>query len=159
MDLVRYVLNSLLKPRLFEHFWTRNGTRVGEEGAFGWSTLLEAEENWWRVVNAVALLNGEEGGWTGWPEPLAKNKIGDRNPDCETNVNMEVEDIQPEWEDEDTNVDDDNEVLPRKQGIDIDSQTKSYQEIIVISGWLYVQNLEPESCVLMLKLMYTFWEL
>lgn len=74
-------------------------------------------------------------------------------------MNMEVEDIQPEWEDEDTNVDDDNEVLPRKQGIDIDSQTKSYQEIIVISGWLYVQNLEPESCVLMLKLMYTFWEL
>ncbi|EXB80264.1 hypothetical protein L484_025118 [Morus notabilis] len=127
------LLTEQSKQRLFEHFWNSNGPRVGEEGAFGWSTWLEKEEeNRQRVIKEEASLDAEKGGWTGWSEPLAKNKIGDADPDNEANHDMEVEELQPDLE-EDMKEEDDTEALLKKLGIDIDAASSS--EVTDISTW------------------------
>lgn len=127
------LLTEQSKHRLFEHFWNSNGARVGEEGAFGWSTWLEKEEeNRQRVIKEEASLDAEKGGWTGWSEPLAKNKIGDADPDNEANHDMEVEELQPDSE-EDMKEEDDTEALLKKLGIDIDAASSS--EVTDTSTW------------------------
>lgn len=67
------VLSEHSKRRLFEHFWSSNGARIGEDGALGWSTWLEKEEEErQRLIHEEASSIVEEGGWTGWFEPLSK---------------------------------------------------------------------------------------
>ncbi|KAL6583693.1 hypothetical protein OROMI_002982 [Orobanche minor] len=67
------VTSEQSKRRLFEHFWSSNGARVGEDGAVGWSTWLEKEEEQrQRLMSEEASSTVEEGGWTGWFEPLSK---------------------------------------------------------------------------------------
>ncbi|KAL5545147.1 hypothetical protein UlMin_008931 [Ulmus minor] len=121
------LLTEQSKQRLFEHFWNSDGARVGEEGALGWCTWLEKEEeNRQRIIREEATADAEEeGGWTGWSEPLAKNKISGGNPENQPNIDMEVEEMQTELEaaeaDNDSNQEDDNEALLKKLGIDVDA--------------------------------------
>lgn len=69
------VLSEQSKQRLFEHFWSSNGARIGEDGALGWSTWLEKEEEQrQRLINEEASKVPEEGGWSGWFEPLSKSQ-------------------------------------------------------------------------------------
>lgn len=115
------LLTEQSKQRLFEHFWDSDGARVGEEGAFGWSTWLEKEEeNRQRVIKEEASINVEEGGWTGWSEPFAKHKMLGRNPDDEAKDDKALEELQLDLKDEDINQEDDTEVLLKKLGIDVD---------------------------------------
>lgn len=68
-------LSEQSKRRLFEHFWGSNGARIGEDGALGWSTWLEKEEEQrQRLASEEASNVVEEGGWTGWFEPLSKTQ-------------------------------------------------------------------------------------
>lgn len=68
-------LSEQSKRRLFEHFWNSNGARIGEDGALGWSNWLgKEEEERQKLVSEDLSQNVEEGGWTGWSEPLSKTK-------------------------------------------------------------------------------------
>ena len=122
------------KQRLFEYFWNSDGARVGEEGAFGWSTWLEKEEeNRQRVIKEEASSDVEVGGWTGWSEPFPKNKMSGGNLDNEARDHMEVEELQSELEDEDIKQEDDTEVLLKKLGIDVD--VASSGEVKDVKTW------------------------
>ncbi|RAL46346.1 hypothetical protein DM860_015339 [Cuscuta australis] len=69
------LLSKHSKQRLFEHFWSSSGTRVGEDNALGWSTWLEKEEEHrQRASNEQSSCEVDEGGWTGWSEPLLNLK-------------------------------------------------------------------------------------
>ena len=129
------LLTEQSKQRLFQHFWDSDGARVGEDGAFGWSTWLEKEEeNRQRVIKEEASTDAEEeGGWTGWSEPFAKNTISGGNPDDVTKDDIVSEELQSELDDEDTNLEDDTEVLLKKLGIDID--VASSDEVKDVSTW------------------------
>lgn len=130
------LLTEQSKQRLFEHFWNSDGSRVGEEGAFGWSTWLEKEEEYrQRVIKEEESMDGDKGGWTGWSEPLAKKTISDGNLDDEANNDMEGEELQPELEDEDMEgEEDDTEALLKKLGIDVDAASSG--EIKDTSTWI-----------------------
>ncbi|XP_062093222.1 uncharacterized protein LOC133798764 isoform X2 [Humulus lupulus] len=129
------LLTEQSKQRLFQHFWDSDGARVGEDGAFGWSTWLEKEEeNRQRVLKEEASTDvEEEGGWTGWSEPFAKNKISGGNSDSVAKDDIVGEELQSELEDEDTKLEDDTEVLLKKLGIDID--VASSDEVKDVSTW------------------------
>ncbi|XP_060964582.1 uncharacterized protein LOC133033621 isoform X2 [Cannabis sativa] len=129
------LLTEQSKQRLFQHFWDSDGARVGEDGAFGWSTWLEKEEeNRQRILKEEASTYvEEEGGWTGWSEPFAKNKISGGNPDNVTKDDIKGEEPQSELEDEDINLEDDTEVLLKKLGIDVD--VASSDEVKDVSTW------------------------
>ncbi|KAI9087387.1 hypothetical protein K1719_030707 [Acacia pycnantha] len=115
-------LTEQSKQRLFEHFWNSEGERVGEEGALGWSTWLEREEETrQKVMKEDNSHKDEEGGWTGWSEPLSKVKEGIAQDDIEPNNNLISEDVQDEDENEDEAIkeEDDTEDLLKLLGIDV----------------------------------------
>ena len=136
------MLTEQSKQRLFQHFWDSDGARVGEEGASGWSTWLEKEEeNRQRVIEEEASLDAaEEGGWTGWSEPFPKNKMSEGNYDNEANNAMEVDQLQSELEDEDVKEEDDTEALLKKLGIDVDAASSG--EVKDTSTWIRWSNEE-----------------
>ncbi|KAK9278602.1 hypothetical protein L1049_028175 [Liquidambar formosana] len=109
------------KQRLFEHFWNSDGARVGEEGALGWSTWLEKEEeNRQKVIKEEeASHENEKGGWTGWSEPLSKRKDV-RSPENVDDV--AVEEFEEKLETEDIKPEDDTEALLKMLGIDVDAE-------------------------------------
>lgn len=108
------------KQRLFEHFWSSGGARVGEEGAIGWSTWLEKEEeDRQRIIKEETSQDNEKGGWTGWFEPLSKHKETDKP--LEGVPDAAVEDVEEDGEPEDTNQEDDTETLLKMLGIDVNT--------------------------------------
>lgn len=69
------VLSEQSKQRLFQHFWSSNGARIGEDGALGWLTWLEKEEEQrQRLMSEEASDAVDEGGWTGWFDPSSETK-------------------------------------------------------------------------------------
>ncbi|KAM1938381.1 hypothetical protein FF1_015989 [Malus domestica] len=114
------LLTEQSKQILFEHFWNSDGARVGEEGALGWSTWLEKEEENRQRVIREETAHDDEGGWTGWSEPLAKNKENSIETEKESESNVVVEEFQEELEDEDVKQEEDTEALLKMLGIDVD---------------------------------------
>lgn len=116
------LLTEQSKQRLFEHFWNSDGARVGEEGALGWSTWLEREEETrQRVMKEELSQENEGGGWTGWSGPLSKDKEGISNVKDEANNDLVLEDIQDEDEHKDVEPEVDTESLMKMLGIDVNS--------------------------------------
>ncbi|XP_015966836.1 uncharacterized protein LOC107490577 isoform X1 [Arachis duranensis] len=110
------------KQRLFEYFWNSGGARVGEEGALGWSTWLEKEEETrQRIVKEELSRENEGGGWTGWSEPLSKDKEVAAKVEDEVNDDLVMEDNEDEDEDEDVEPEVDNETLMKMLGIDVNA--------------------------------------
>ncbi|GMH12003.1 hypothetical protein Nepgr_013844 [Nepenthes gracilis] len=113
-------LTDQSKRRLFEHFWNSDGARVGEDGALGWSTWLEKEEEYRQeVIHEMPVEKDEEGGWTGWFVPSTKSKENSANSESIPDDSVVLEEITEEAENEDVNQEDDN-VLLKMLGIDID---------------------------------------
>ncbi|KAH1207217.1 Protein NRDE2 [Glycine max] len=114
------LLTEQSKHRLFEHFWNSGGARVGEEGALGWSTWLEKEEETrQRVMNEELSRENEGGGWTGWSEPWSKDNEGIANVEHETMNDVVMEDIQDEEEYTEVEPEVDTEDLLKMLGIDM----------------------------------------
>ncbi|KAI6694322.1 hypothetical protein NL676_022032 [Syzygium grande] len=108
------------KQRLFEHFWSSGGARVGGEGSIGWSTWLEnEEEDRQRIIKEETWQDTGKGGWTGWFEPLSKHKETDKP--SEGVPDAAVEDVGEDGEPEDTNQDNNTEILLKMLGIDVDT--------------------------------------
>ncbi|KAL5749247.1 hypothetical protein ACOSP7_023850 [Xanthoceras sorbifolium] len=116
------LLTEQSKQRLFEHFWNSDGARVGEEGALGWSKWLEKEEeNRQKVMNEEMAQSNDEGGWTGWSEPISKSKDHGKNSEDVVNDNVVDKEIEEEINNEDTKQEDDTETLLKLLGINVDA--------------------------------------
>ncbi|KAL8464762.1 hypothetical protein ACS0TY_034316 [Phlomoides rotata] len=107
------------KQRLFEHFWSSNGPRIGEDGALGWSTWLEKEEEQRQrlVREEAAATAAEEGGWTGWFNPLSQN-IGIEMPEDTIERDGVVEELNDGSDSNNDEQKDDIESLLKALGID-----------------------------------------
>ncbi|KAK4567400.1 hypothetical protein RGQ29_003261 [Quercus rubra] len=129
------LLTEQSRRRLFEHFWNSDGARVGEEDALGWSTWLEREEeNRQKVIkDEETARDNEKGGWTGWSEPLFKDQDGSRNSINAANNNLDVGELQEEFEDEDVKQEDETEALLKKLGIDVEAEASC--EVKETSTW------------------------
>ncbi|KAK3003604.1 hypothetical protein RJ639_019157, partial [Escallonia herrerae] len=111
------LLTEQSKRRLFEYFWNSNGARVGEDGALGWSTWLEKDEEHRQMVIDEESSHSEEGGWTGWSEPLyTSNDVG-VDPETVLDNNASVEELDDESETRDYESRDDTEALLKMLGI------------------------------------------
>ncbi|KAF8014577.1 hypothetical protein BT93_H0410 [Corymbia citriodora subsp. variegata] len=123
------------KQRLFEHFWSSGGARVGEEGAIGWSMWLEKEEeDKQRIIKEEVSQDNEKGGWTGWFQPLSKHKEADKP--SEEVPDAAVEDVEEDGEPEDTNQEDDTETLLKMLGIDVDTgPSDNVQDVSTWTRW------------------------
>ncbi|KAE8678347.1 hypothetical protein F3Y22_tig00111427pilonHSYRG00550 [Hibiscus syriacus] len=116
------LLKEHSKHRLFEHFWDSDGARVGEEGALGWSIWLEKEEeNRQRVMKEESSDKNDEGGWTGWSEPLSKCKEKSTSLENVAHDDAIAEDFHEKVENEDIEQEDDTEALLKQLGIDVDA--------------------------------------
>ncbi|KAK2655649.1 hypothetical protein Ddye_008701 [Dipteronia dyeriana] len=116
------LLTEQSKQRLFEHFWNSDGARVGEEGALGWSIWLEKEEeSRHKVINEEMAQGNDEGGWTGWSEPISKSKDNVKNSEDVVNDIVVGKEIDEEIGNEDTKQEDDTEALLKLLGIDVDA--------------------------------------
>ena len=116
------LLNEHSKQRLFKHFWDSDGARVGEEGALGWCMWLEKEEeNRQRVMKEESLDKNDEGGWTGWSEPLSKCKATSTNLENVAHYDVTDEEFNVEIENENIEQEDDTEALLKQLGIDVDA--------------------------------------
>lgn len=112
-------LTELSKKRLFEHFWNSNGARIGEDGALGWCTWLEKEEeNRQKLMREMSVKDDEQGGWSGWFVPPTKGK--ENSPNLEEDVIME-ETEEPKDE-MDAKQEEDDTALLRMLGIDVDAE-------------------------------------
>lgn len=112
------VLSEQSKQRLFEHFWSSNGARIGEDGALGWSTWLEKEEEQrQRLISEEASSVVEEGGWTGWFEPLSKTEEIEM-PESTTERDVVDEEFNDGSDTNDVEQKDDIESLLKALGID-----------------------------------------
>ncbi|XP_051123213.1 uncharacterized protein LOC127246064 [Andrographis paniculata] len=106
------------KQRLFEHFWSSDGARIGEDGALGWSTWLEKEEEQrQRLINEEASNIVEEEGWTGWYDPSSKTKEIEM-PEHITEGDLVPEKFDDELEANGIEPKDDVETLLKALGID-----------------------------------------
>lgn len=108
------VLSEQNKQRLFQHFWSSNGARVGEDGALGWLTWLEKEEEQrQRLISEEAPDEVEEGGWTGWFNPSSETK------------ESEIPGITPEGQVVDEDLNDGSDSNDAEQKDDIESLLKA----------------------------------
>lgn len=129
------LLTEQSKHRLFEHFWNSDGARVGEEGALGWSTWLEKEEETrQQVMNEELSRENEGGGWTGWSEPRYKDNEGLVNVENEANNDLVMGDNQDEEEYEEVEPEVDTENLLKMIGIDINAEDGG--EVNDVSTWV-----------------------
>ncbi|KAF9625216.1 hypothetical protein IFM89_020802 [Coptis chinensis] len=118
------LLTEQSKLRLFEHFWNENGSRVGEDGALGWSVWLEKEEENRQKVIIEDSIQESQGGWTGWSEPpLVKDETGRKAEGLMDGVAV-GNGVEENLEDEAIQQDDDVELLLRKMGIDVDKEAE-----------------------------------
>ncbi|XP_042501686.1 nuclear exosome regulator NRDE2 [Macadamia integrifolia] len=116
------LLTEQSKQRLSEHFWNSEGARLGEEGALGWSTWLEKEEeNRQKIIAEESAQENEGGGWTGWSEPLSRNNVTSKDSDDFVEDAVGVNDAGEEFETEDVKLEDDIEDLLKKLGIDVET--------------------------------------
>ncbi|XP_052722907.1 uncharacterized protein LOC108345693 isoform X3 [Vigna angularis] len=116
------LLTEQHKHRLFKDFWKSGGARVGEEGALGWSTWLEKEEETrLKVINEELVRESDEGGWTGWSEPRFKDNEDVTMVENEDNNDMVMEDTQDEEEYNEVETEVDTENLLKMLGIDINN--------------------------------------
>ncbi|XP_010487670.1 PREDICTED: protein NRDE2 homolog isoform X2 [Camelina sativa] len=129
------LLTEQSKLRLFEHFWSSNGARVGEEGAFGWSLWLEKEEeNRHKILKEESSDDNEVGGWTGWTE-----QVSGRNKDSIASANTVEDDVvreglDEEMEDENSKPEDDTEAMLKLLGIDVNAAASD--EVKDTSTWI-----------------------
>ncbi|KAL2930512.1 Protein NRDE2-like protein [Bienertia sinuspersici] len=124
-------LTEQSKKRLFEHFWNSNGARVGEDGAIGWSSWLEKEEeNRQNLMQEMPVKEDKEGGWTGWFVPLSKDK--EHIPNLEEHVITDV--VMEEMEEQDVKKDEDDAALLRMLGIDVDAEAS--REVHDTTTWV-----------------------
>ncbi|XP_014514785.1 protein NRDE2 homolog isoform X2 [Vigna radiata var. radiata] len=114
------LLTEQRKHRLFKDFWNSGGARVGEEGALGWSTWLEKEEETrQKVINEELVRESDGGGWTGWSEPRSKDNEDVTIVENEDNNDVVMEDAQDEEEYNEVETEVDTENLLKMLGIDI----------------------------------------
>ncbi|KAJ4959907.1 hypothetical protein NE237_019817 [Protea cynaroides] len=117
------LLTQQSKQRLFEHFWNSEGAaRLGEEGALGWSTWLEKEEDNRKKIIAEDSAQENEGGWTGWSQPLSRDNVTSKDSEDFVEDAVGVQDAGEEFETEDVKQEDDIEDLLKKLGIDVDAE-------------------------------------
>ncbi|XP_019179398.1 PREDICTED: protein NRDE2 homolog isoform X2 [Ipomoea nil] len=112
------LLSKNSKQRLFEHFWSSNGARVGEDGALGWSTWLEKEEEQRQRAVEESSTNVDEGGWTGWSEPLSKIKEINEVSEKVIDSDGVLEELEDGAEMQEADEKDDTEALLKMLGID-----------------------------------------
>lgn len=124
-------LGEQSKLRLFEYFWNSNGARVGEDGALGWSTWLEKEEEQKQKVVNEESKEMDEGGWTGWSEPLSKNKNLGGSPENIADYTNNVEDFDDELGVTDVEPEKDTATLLKMLGI----EAKAVEEIKDSATW------------------------
>ncbi|KAK4750974.1 hypothetical protein SAY87_004456 [Trapa incisa] len=128
-------LTEQSKQRLFEHFWNGGGARVGEEGALGWSTWLEKEEEErQRAIKEEFARDDEKGGWTGWSEPMFKNVKTNKVAEDVHDTFPEEFKEEVEVETEDLKQEDDTEALLKILGIDVDAEPNG--EVKDTSTWV-----------------------
>ncbi|KAL3628942.1 hypothetical protein CASFOL_027988 [Castilleja foliolosa] len=113
------VTSEQSKRRLFEHFWSSSGARIGEDGGLGWSTWLEKEEEErQRLINEEASSTvEEEGGWTGWFQPPSKNEEIEMEENT-TDNDAGIEELNDGLDEKDVEEKDDVESLLKALGID-----------------------------------------
>ncbi|CAN8258973.1 unnamed protein product [Cochlearia groenlandica] len=129
------MLTEQSKLRLFEHFWSSNAARVGEEGAFGWSLWLEKEEeNRQKMLKEESSNDSEAGGWTGWTEQFSGIK-GDSIASANTGEgDVDREGLDEEMEEEDSKPEDDTEAMLKLLGIDVNAAASD--EVKDTSTWV-----------------------
>ncbi|AEE75998.1 hypothetical protein AT3G17712 [Arabidopsis thaliana] len=129
------LLTEQSKLRLFEHFWSSNGARVGEEGAFGWLLWLEKEEeNRQKILKEESSDDNEVGGWTGWTEQVS-GRNGDDLASANTGeVDVDRKGLDEEMEDENSKPEDDTEAMLKLLGIDVN--TAASDEVKDTSTWV-----------------------
>ncbi|XP_010276297.1 PREDICTED: protein NRDE2 homolog [Nelumbo nucifera] len=126
------LLTEQSKQRLFEHFWSSNDARIGEDEALGWSTWLEKEEeNRQKIIEDSS--QEKEGGWTGWSLPSPRNNEISTDPDDLNNDVIAAEEVGDDFETEDVKEEDEIEALLKKLGIDVDAEAES--EVKDASTW------------------------
>lgn len=111
------LLSSNSKLKLFEHFWKSGGARLGEDGALGWSTWLEKEEQSRQDTVSEQIMEESEGGWSGWVDPFPKKSATKEE-------NTQASDVESGEDNPDNGgipLDEDVEALLKKLGIDVDS--------------------------------------
>ncbi|KAH0927048.1 hypothetical protein HID58_019304 [Brassica napus] len=130
------LLSEQSKLRLFEHFWSSNGARVGEEGAFGWSLWLEKEEEQrQKMLKEESSDDNDVGGWTGWTEQLSDRKEDSSIASANTGEgDVNREGLDEEMEDENGMPEDDTEAMLKLLGIDVDAAASD--EIKDTSTWV-----------------------
>ncbi|XP_028091516.1 protein NRDE2 homolog [Camellia sinensis] len=120
------LLTGQSKHRLFEHFWNSNGARIGEDGALGWTTWLgKEEEERQKVISEESSNENEDGGWTGWSQPLSKSKDVSANPENIVDDDVALEEFDEELETRTVEQQDDTEALLKMLGIDADTDPNS----------------------------------
>ncbi|ESQ48150.1 hypothetical protein EUTSA_v10019937mg [Eutrema salsugineum] len=129
------LLTEQSKLRLFEHFWSSTGARVGEEGAFGWSLWLEKEEEHrQKMLKEESSDDNEIGGWTGWTEQLPGRK-GDSSASANTGEgDVDREGLDEEMENETEHPEDDTEAMLKLLGIDVNAAASD--EVKDTSTWV-----------------------
>lgn len=119
------LLTEQSKHRLFEHFWNSNGARVGEDGALGWTAWLEKEEEQRQKVLNESSNENEEGGWTGWTQPLSNKNGSSLIPENVKDDDVELEELDQEFETRTVKQEDDTEALLKMLGIDANADPNS----------------------------------
>ncbi|KAL4578898.1 hypothetical protein LXL04_015029 [Taraxacum kok-saghyz] len=123
------LLSEQGKQRLFEYFWNSTGARIGENGALGWSTWVEKEEEQRQKVMMESSDDVDEGGWTGWRE--LKNENGE-----EIQENVGGDDVGMEEDDvEEKDDGDDTESLMKLLGINGETESDG-DEVKDVSTWI-----------------------
>ncbi|XP_021861739.1 uncharacterized protein [Spinacia oleracea] len=128
-------LTEQSKKRLFEHFWTGNGARVGEDGALGWCTWLEKEEeNRQKLMRDISVKEDEQGGWSGWFVPPSIAKENSPNLEDDGVTDMAAADTEEPKDDMDAKQEEDDTALLRILGIDVDAEAN--REVHDTNTWV-----------------------
>ncbi|KAJ0987304.1 hypothetical protein J5N97_005660 [Dioscorea zingiberensis] len=118
-------LSSQSKLRLFEHFWSSNGARIGEHGAVGWSTWLEKEEkNRQTIVMEESTEEADSGGWTGWHDPSAKIETS-KEPEKSIDQSVGEKEAEENHETDNIPLKDDIDTLLKNLGINVNTEPRS----------------------------------
>ncbi|KAK9707010.1 hypothetical protein RND81_07G167200 [Saponaria officinalis] len=119
-------LTEQSKKRLFEHFWNSNGARVGEDGALGWSTWLEKEEETrQKLLQKASSMEDEQAGWTGWFVPPSQHKENSLKSEEAGGTVLTVEEMEEDKDVDVAKLEEDDASLLRMLGIDADAEANS----------------------------------